>query len=139
MDGNRTHQEPRKRPLNGFEGRGTHQVSGHPRGVEANASRAAFFESTNRNAASPQTVVEHRSLSGARAGRSLATLVRNFSDRSPRKDTFLRNEDLGDGVSRYQSQVNPPPVPSGTEQRTGQPRGCSIYCGTQRGLQVKGL
>jgi len=30
VDGNRTHQEPRERPLNGFEGRGTHQASGHP-------------------------------------------------------------------------------------------------------------
>ncbi len=32
VDGNRTHQAPRKRRLNGFEGRGTHQVSGHSRG-----------------------------------------------------------------------------------------------------------
>jgi len=30
VDGNRTHQEPRERPLNSFEGRGTHQASGHP-------------------------------------------------------------------------------------------------------------
>ncbi len=29
VDGNRTHQTPRKRRLNGFEGRGTHQASGH--------------------------------------------------------------------------------------------------------------
>ena len=29
VDGNRTRQEPRERPLNGFEGRGTHQESGH--------------------------------------------------------------------------------------------------------------
>ncbi len=29
VDGNRTHQEPRKRPLNGFEDRGAHQVLGH--------------------------------------------------------------------------------------------------------------
>jgi len=29
VDGNRTHQEPRQRPLNGFEDRGTHQASGH--------------------------------------------------------------------------------------------------------------
>ena len=33
VDGNRTHQQPRKRPLNGFEGRGTHQASGHSPGA----------------------------------------------------------------------------------------------------------
>ena len=31
VDGNRTHQGSRLRPFNGFEGRGTHQASGHPR------------------------------------------------------------------------------------------------------------
>jgi len=29
VDGNRTHQAPRKRRLNGFEDRGTHQASRH--------------------------------------------------------------------------------------------------------------
>ena len=33
VDGNRTHHEPRKRPVNGFEGRGTHQASGHPQRI----------------------------------------------------------------------------------------------------------
>ncbi len=39
VDRNRTCQEPRERPFNGFEGRGTHQESGHSQHLQTSKSR----------------------------------------------------------------------------------------------------
>ncbi len=46
VDGNRTHQGRRKPPLNGFEGRGTHQASGHSQSCVVSHTRGHLPRST---------------------------------------------------------------------------------------------
>ena len=55
VDGNRTHQAPRQQRFNGFEGRGTHQASGHPQGIlmHRSASHCAGIIGSCRSRTTP--------------------------------------------------------------------------------------
>lgn len=78
VDGNRTHPGPCERPHNGFEGRGTHQASGHSlsTGLATRLPRLASVDST--------TLPEQIQTSGTRMTRTVADPHRNPLDGRPR-------------------------------------------------------